>query len=257
MRDPKQRFSTRVENYSRYRPSYPKAILELLAGRCGLVPASVVADVGSGTGILARLFLDHGNPVFGVEPNREMREAAERLLAQYPRFTSVEGSAEVTTLATACVDFVTAGQAFHWFDVGKARAEAARILRPGGWVVLVWNERRTSSTPFLVAYEKLLRTFGTDYERVSREQVDLERIRASFAPCPFEVHTFENSQHFDLEALRGRLLSSSYTPEPGHPNHAPMQAALEAAFHEHASHGEVTFEYDTRVYVGQLQRGEI
>jgi SAM-dependent methyltransferase len=252
MRDPKHRFSTRVENYSRYRPSYPLAILELLAEHCGLVANSVVADLGSGTGILARLFLEYGNPVFGVEPNREMREAGERLLARHSRFTSVEGSAEVTTLATACVDYVTAGQAFHWFDVGKARAEAARILRPGGWVVLVWNERRTSSTPFLEAYERLLRTFGTDYERVSREQVDPERIRAFFAPAPFEAHTFENFQHFDLEGLRGRLLSSSYTPEPEHPNHAPMLVALEALFRDHESRREVTFEYDTRVYIGQL-----
>src|SRR6266446_9260655 len=113
MSAPTERFSNRVENYIRYRPGYPKEIIELLKAECGLFPQSVVADAGSGTGLLAKLFLENGNLVFGIEPNREMRAAGERLLQAYPRFTSIAGTAEATTLPGQSVDFVTAGQAFH------------------------------------------------------------------------------------------------------------------------------------------------
>src|SRR5438876_6048912 len=139
MPDPTQRFSNRVENYVRYRPGYPKEVLTLLKAECGLKADSIIADIGSGTGILAELFLASGNRVFGVEPNREMREAGERLLQAYPRFTSIAGTAEATTLPNQSVDFITAGQAFHWFDRAQCLREFERILRPGGWVVLVWN----------------------------------------------------------------------------------------------------------------------
>jgi ubiquinone/menaquinone biosynthesis C-methylase UbiE len=149
--DVTQRFSSRVDNYIRYRPGYPDAILDTLRDAYGLTPASIVADVGSGTGILTEMFLRHGNVVYGIEPNREMREAAERLLAGYDRFHSVAATAEDTTLGDDSVDLVTAGQAFHWFDPSKARAEFARVLKPGGWVALIWNER-VVTTPFLADY---------------------------------------------------------------------------------------------------------
>ena len=151
MTDPTQRFTSRVEHYVRYRPSYPRDLLDLLETRCGLSSASVVADVGSGTGILSELFLENGNRVIGIEPNKEMREAAERRLRRHPRFTSVAGTAEATTLDDASADFVAAGQAFHWFDPERARTEFSRILKPGGWVVLAWNLRRKEATPFLPA----------------------------------------------------------------------------------------------------------
>src|SRR6266481_5895551 len=164
--DPTQRFANRVENYLRYRPRYPREIVDLLKNECSLGPESVIADLGSGTGFLAEMFLANGNLVYGVEPNGEMREAGEGLLQDYPRFKSVNSLAEATGLAAQSVDFVTAGQAFHWFDRSKCRAEFKRILRPGGWVVLVWNDRRTDSTPFLRAYEQLLHTYATDYAHV-------------------------------------------------------------------------------------------
>ena len=151
MSDSTRRFSSRVDNYVKYRPSYPPEVVELLAAECGLTPGALVADIGAGTGLLAELFLQNGYRVLGVEPNREMRQAGERLLGDYPHFTSIDGTAEVTTLADKSVDIITAGQAFHWFDREKARAEFARILRPGGWVALVWNERRVDATPFLAA----------------------------------------------------------------------------------------------------------
>ena len=256
MSDSTQRFSSRVEDYVRYRPGYPEAIVDLLRAECGLTSESVVADVGSGTGILSELFLRNGNRVFGVEPNREMSEAGERLLAGYANFTSVEGTAEATTLPDGSVDFVTAGQAFHWFDPDKARAEWTRILRPGGWAVIVWNDRRSGGTPFLEGYEALLRRYGTDYERVTHRQFDEERLRAFFGAGGCRQRVFENEQVFDYEGLRGRLLSSSYTPEPGHPNHEPMLGELRRIFEAHAENGVVRVEYDTRVYYGQAGGGE-
>jgi SAM-dependent methyltransferase len=254
MLDPTQRFSTRVENYVRYRPGYPKAILDLLRRECRLTPASVIADIGSGTGISARLFLDNGNRVYGIEPNREMREAGEQLLAQHPRFVSVAAAAEATTLPDALVEFVVAGQAFHWFDREKARAEFVRILKPAGWVVLMWNERRVHDTLFLRNYERLLKTYSTDYAEVDHRRIDAAALGAFFGRGGYRVARFDNKQRFDFEGMRGRLLSSSYAPEPGHPNHDPMLAELRRIFDAHQSHGIVTIPYDTNVYWGHLDR---
>ncbi len=252
MTDPTQRFSSRVGNYVKYRPSYPAAIIDLLAVECGLTPDSIVADVGSGTGLLSELFLKAGNRVWGIEPNREMRAAGEQLLRGYDRFASIAATAEATTLPDRSVDFITAGQAFHWFDRVRAGPEFARILKPEGWLVLIWNERRIDSTPFLRAYEQLLYTYATDYGQVDHKQVDLDVIRAAFPAAAFKSRSFDNHQRFDLEGVQGRLLSSSYAPEAGHPNHAPMLAELASIFEAYQQNGEIVFEYDTRVYYGQF-----
>ena len=169
MTDPTQRFSSRVDNYVKYRPSYPAAIIGLLATECGLTPDSIVADVGSVTGLLAELFLQAGNRVMGIEPNRDMREAGEQLLRGYDRFVSIAAAAEAITLPDHSVDCITAGQSFHWFDRERAGLEFARILKPQGWLVLIWNERRIDSTPFLRAYEQLLHTYSPDYAQVDHK----------------------------------------------------------------------------------------
>jgi SAM-dependent methyltransferase len=247
-----QRFSSRVENYIKYRPHYPPAVIDLLRHECGLSPGSVIADVGSGTGILTELLLTNGTPVFGVEPNKEMREAAERLLSKYPNFKSINGTAEVTTLPNQSVDIVTAGQAFHWFDRDQSRAEFRRILKLGGWVVLLWNDRNISDRPFFKAYENLLVTYGTDYDAVGAKHVDEQTVGSFFGTRAFRRTHFPNEQVFDYDGLKGRLLSSSYAPEPGHPKHTPMLDALSAIFQEHQTGGKVTFEYDTTVYYGRL-----
>ena len=252
--DPTRRFSSRVEDYIKYRPSYPRAVVELLGDECGLNPASVVADVGSGTGILSELFLRNGNRVYGVEPNREMREAGERLLSAYENFVSVEARAEATTLPDASVDFVTAGQSFHWFERDAARREFGRILRPGGWVVLIWNDWSTERSPFLRDYERMLIDFGTDYREVSnRYDSEDDLIRPFFSPGGIHLKTFGNQQVFDFEGLKGRLLSSSFVPEPDHPNFAPMIERLASIFERHARDGRVAFDYDTKVYYGRLE----
>lgn len=151
-------FSQRVDNYIKYRPRYPQAILDLLVAECQLNSGHVIADVGSGTGILAELFLQNGNSVIGVEPDPDMRAGAQYYLQDFPRFTSIAARAEATMLPDGAVDFVSVGQAFHWFDVEQARKEFVRILVPSGWVVLVWNVRRASGTPFLEPLQQFWET---------------------------------------------------------------------------------------------------
>ncbi|MFZ0201556.1 MAG: class I SAM-dependent methyltransferase [Candidatus Sulfotelmatobacter sp.] len=245
------RFSDRVENYVRYRPGYPPEVLRTLKTECGLAPNHLVADVASGTGIWTRALLENGNSVIGIEPNPEMREAGERLLAGFPKFTSIMGTAEATTLRDHSVDFVMAAQAAHWFDRQRARSEFVRVLRPGGWLALLWNERLTDTTGFLRDYEQLLLTYGTDYQDIRHEHTTSE-VNQFFDPAPFQQRAFEMRQEFDYVGVEGRLLSSSYAPGPDHPQHLPMLRELRRIFDAHSVSGRATFEYKTRLYFGRL-----
>jgi SAM-dependent methyltransferase len=248
---PTERFSSRVENYVRYRPGYPSEVLGLLKTECGLTSKSIVADIAFGTGIFTRLLLENGNRVFGVEPNTNMRLAGEEYLASFPQFTSVAGTAESTTLAGKSVDFVTAAQAAHWFNLAEARKEFARILKPQGWVVLLWNERRIDSSAFLRSYEQLLLTYGLDYKEVRHEHTTTT-IHQFFEASPCRSHTFESIQHLDYDGLEGRLLSSSYIPPAGHPSYEPMLKELKRTFEAAQISGKVALEYNTLVYFAQL-----
>jgi SAM-dependent methyltransferase len=251
--DSKERFSNRVEDYVRYRPGYPREILDVLRDECGLTAESVVVDVGSGTGLLAQLFLENGNVVYGVEPNAAMRDAGEQYLEKYRHFCSVAGSAEATTLQDACADFIVAGQAFHWFEPKAARAEFERVLRPRGWVAVIWNERVSDRTAFQREYEQLLRAYCADYEKVAATYPQDERMKDFFGRGAFGMKSFANGQLFDFDGLRGRLLSSSYAPAVGHPKHELMLAALRRLFDAHAEGERVRFEYETHVCYGQLE----
>lgn len=247
-----QRFSDRVENYIRYRPGYPEGVLDILRRDGGLTPESVIADVGSGTGISSELFLKQGNAVYGVEPNDEMRGAAERLLSHSPRFHSVNGTAEATTLPDHSVDLVVAGQAFHWFDQTRVRREFHRILKPGGQVVLLWNTRRTDSSAFLREYEDLLQRFGTDYAAVRHDNPSADQLATFFQPGTYRRHTLENEQRFDWDGLRGRLLSSSYVPSQGEANYEPMLTTLREIFDRHQRDDRVCVEYDCEIHLGEV-----
>jgi SAM-dependent methyltransferase len=245
------RFSDRVENYIRYRPGYPAEALNVLRNECRLIPSHTIADIASGTGIWTRALLENGNRVFGVEPNADMRLAGDRLLAEFPKFTSIAGSAEATTLSENSLDFVTSAQAAHWFNRVAARREFVRILKPDGWLVLLWNEREVDTTPFLRDYEQLLLSYGTDYEDVRHERTT-DSVNEFFDPAPYEERVFANRQEFDYAGLEGRLLSSSYAPGPGHSKHDPMLRELRRIFDLRAVDGKVAFNYKTRVYFGRI-----
>jgi SAM-dependent methyltransferase len=246
-RDPKARFSDRVDDYVRYRPRYPIEVLRTLEGELGTRPDTTrVVDIGCGTGISADLFLRQGYAVIGVEPNAAMRAAAETLLASSPRFRSVEGSAEATNLPDASADLVIAAQAFHWFDPVAARREVRRLLAPGGAVALMWNDRRVGTHPFLQGYDDAIRKWAIDYAKVNHQNLSDDDIASFFGPdgC--------SSRTFDWEGLLGRALSSSYVPARGQPGHDELVAELRGLFDAHASDHQVRFEYDTRLHFGTL-----
>lgn len=252
MTDPTRRFSGRVRDYDRWRPGYPRGILDRIAGEGLLPPGVVVADVGAGTGRLTRLLLDRGARVIAVEPNAEMRAACERRLGGREGFRAVDGRAEATGLDDGCVDLVTAAQAAHWFDLEASRREFRRILRPGGSVALIWNLRRSGATPFMAAYEALLREHGTDYERVAHDGLDRASLDRFFGAGRYGSGSLPNRQVLDREGLRGRVLSASYVPAPGEDGHEALIAALDALFDAHARDGLVRLDYDTCLHLGAL-----
>jgi SAM-dependent methyltransferase len=249
--DPTRRFSNRVADYIRFRPRYPDGLIPLLQKEIGLDRSWAIADVGSGTGISSEPFLAFGNTVFGVEPNDEMRQAAESVLKTFANFRSINGAAEATTLPSQSVNAVIAGQAFHWFNAEKSRAEFARILKPGGWVVLIWNRRHIDTSPFLRDYEALLNTHGIDYDKIRHDHIDAATIAGIFA-TGHQYRVLANEQVFDFAGLRGRLLSCSYVPAEGQPGFAPMLADLQRIFDKHHDAQRVRFEYDTDVYFGKV-----
>lgn len=253
--DPTKRFSPRVSDYVKYRPDYPRQIIPLLHQTIALTPDWVVADVGCGTGISCRMFLEHGNAVFGVEPNADMLDAARGEYVAQSRFHPVSGAAEATTLADASVDLVLAAQAFHWFDRPACAVEWKRVLQPqpGGWVMLLWNTRLAEAGDFARDYDALLMKYGTDYKEVAhRTPITLDELTAIFG-VPFDHLTLPNEQQFDLEGLKGRVRSSSYTPLPDQPGYEPLFNGLESLFNQYQQSGKVAFEYETEIFLGKVK----
>jgi SAM-dependent methyltransferase len=246
-----ERFSNRVANYVKYRPDYPREILRFLQAELNLQADSIIADIGSGTGISTRLFLENGNTVYGVEPNAAMRAAAEEFLKDFPNFKSVDGTSENTGLPENSVDLVTAAQAFHWFDAERARLEFRRILKPSGCVVLIWNERQLDTNEFLREYENFLLEYGTDYAKVRHDNVSDEKL-ARFFSGDLKTATFENRQIFDFEGLQGRALSASYMLTERDARFEEMTKSLRSLFTKHAENDRISVLYDTNVYYGKL-----
>ena len=248
--NPLKRFSSRVENYVKYRPDYPISIMNFLKNSLSLKSNNIIADVGSGTGILSEMLLKNDNTVYAVEPNKEMREAAEKLLNRYIKFKSVNATAESTGLESKSIDLITSAQAFHWFNQEKAKIEFKRILKDAGWVVLIWNSRVVDSDEFMIEYEKFLLKFSTDYSKVNHKNISKDIFEKFFKKC-YELN-FPHTQSFDFEGLKGRLLSSSYAPDENSPGYVPMIQNLKELFQEHQINGVVEFNYTTEVYFGNL-----
>ena len=242
---PTERFSSRVEHYVRFRPGYPKETIAVLRDECGLTSDSLVADIAFGTGLFTRLLLETGNRVIGVEPNADMRRAGEEYLAAFPNFTSVEGTAEATTLPSHSLDFVTAAQAAHWFDRDKSLVEFRRILKPGGYLVLLWNDRLVDAPGFNRDYEQLVLQYGTDYAEVKRRDAAAAHF---FRDIPCSKRSLPNHQYMDFDALQGRLLSSSYIPQPAEESYEPMIADLMKLFEKYQQDGRVQMGYETKMY---------
>lgn len=250
--NPLARFSSRVRNYVLYRPDYPPALADFVERDLGLIAGSVIADVGSGTGKLGVLFLERGYRVVGIEPNDEMREAAEELKERFPGFVNLAGQAEALPLEDGSVQAVMAGQAFHWFDAEKTRAELRRVLAPGGLVLLIWNDRSADATPFLRAYERLLTERCPEYSEIASRYANEDVLRAFFGSAGFREERFYNEQVFDWQGLKGRALSSSYIPASG-PEGDAFMAELQKLFAEHNQDGRVAFVYNTQLFYGKIQ----
>jgi SAM-dependent methyltransferase len=250
--NPTDRFTDRVESYRLHRPGYPHAIVDLLARECGLTGASTIADIAAGTGLLSEIFLEHGYSVNAVEPNAPMRAVCESLQPRFPHLHCFDGTAEATGLPDQSTDLITAAQAMHWFDLPRTRAEFARILRPHGWRAVIYNERRIGGDAFHEGYEQILRNYGTDYLQVQRQHLSAESIDAFFLPREAHHALFPNEQHLTLEALEGRIRSSSYMPQPGDPGFEEMRIAIEKLHTKHQSNNTVTLRYDCTITYGHL-----
>jgi SAM-dependent methyltransferase len=245
------RFTGLAEDYAKYRPSYPEAAIDFILSHCQLGPPSQLVDVGCGTGISSRLFAEHGLCVIGIDPNDEMRRRAEatapsarNLLLSYRK-----GTAEATALPDACADAVLAAQAFHWFQPELTLTEFRRILKPGGWVILMWNER-DETDPCTSDYGKVIRTApdtaAVEGPRGQAGQVLLDSpLFVNAARFPFT-----HEQMLDEEGLQGRAFSASYAPRE--PTAAQAFAtALRGVFAHWQRDGIVTLRYTTTLYVAR------
>lgn len=251
--DPKKRFSHTVEYYAKYRPGYPPDVIPFLQVHSDFSPQTRIADIGAGTGISSEHFLKNGNDVYGVEPNEDMRRVSEGLRKLYPKFHPIAGSAEETTLEGASVDLVTIAQAFHWFDVAKSRQEFQRILKPNGSVLILWNHRKVDRSGFSRDYEDFIWKFAVDYAKVKQTDIRLDVLQHFFGHDRFTRAILQNAQSLDLESLQGRVLSSSYMPQEGHPHFEEMLESLTRIFQRYSVEGLISIEYDTEVYWGRFQ----
>lgn len=250
--DSKQRFSDRVASYIAGRPHYPSAVVTHLESIGALRAGHVVADVGVGTGLSAEPFLKAGYRVVGIEPNEPMRRGGAEYLSHYADYEARDGNAEASGLAPASVDLVIAGQAFHWFDAARFRAESLRILRRGGWAALIWNDRSRDATPFLAGYEALLVEYGTDYLSIRHGHEASEDIAAYFGgsiPAPAHI---EHARRVDWATMAAQAASASYLPAPGRPRHDEFFAALRALFDAQAVDGTVELRYRCRIHAAPL-----
>jgi SAM-dependent methyltransferase len=246
---PTERFSGIVENYARYRPGYPGEIISILEEKYNMENGKVIGDIGSGTGIFSKLLIEAGYFVFCVEPNDEMRIYSENEFAGLQNFKSVKGTAEKTNLSSQSVDAITAAQSFHWFDTFPVIDEFNRILKPDGYIILIWNDRRSDNNDFMNQYEKLLTRYCPDYSETSHKNYSSDRINSIFSGYNIDFYQIENHQDLNLDAFLGRLKSCSYCLKKDHENYNLLMDEITTLHTAFQSNGIVRFEYDTIMYV--------
>jgi len=250
--DPTKRFSDRVDNYVKYRPGYPDEVITFLQNECNLSGDSVIADIGSGTGIFTKLLLDRGYKVYAVEPNQDMQLAAKQQLGSNKNFSAVDGSAEATTLPAGGIDLIVCAQAFHWFNNEKTKAEFKRILKHGGHAALIWNNRLANVNEFSTAYETLLKQDSIDYTQVNHRNISDIDFKAFFKDGQYKAVKFPNAQIFDEDGFLGRAFSSSYVPAEGTEAGEKFRELLKDIFAKYNKNGEVSFHYQTELYLGKI-----
>lgn len=239
--------------YSKYRPSYAEEFIDYLYSEVGLTEESVIADIGSGTGILTKQLLARKSKVFAVEPNDDMREIAQADLKHYKNFVSVNATAENTSLQPKSVDFITVAQAFHWFDVKGFKAECERILKPDGKVILVWNCRDEESK-MVIDNDEVNRRFCPDFKGFTggtRGNVE-QNVLKEFFSGGYEERVFDNDITYEIDGFLGRNMSSSYSLKENDDDHAAYLEALEDVFDKHSVNGVAIMPNFTQCYVGRI-----
>jgi len=250
--DPTKRFSDRVENYIKYRPSYPPEVTTFLQAACHLPDRAVISDIGAGTGIFSGLLLQKGYTVYAVEPNEAMQSAAIDQFKNDQNFHPVTGTVENTTLASKSAELVVCAQAFHWFDAKKTQAEFKRILKDEGYVALIWNNRDASVDEFSEAYEKILKNDSIDYNKVNHRNIADIDFKAFFKDGLYQTVKYPNVQVFDEAGFLGRAFSSSYVPQEGTEEGEKFKVLLKDMFAKYNKNGQVSFHYQTEIYLGKV-----
>jgi len=250
----KERFTGKADLYKKFRPSYPKEFIDYLYSQVGFNQDSAVADIGSGTGIFSRLLLERGSKVYCIEPNEDMRRTAIQDLSGFANFIPVSAPAENTGLQDNSVDFVTAAQAFHWFDRQAFKSECQRILKPGGKVVLVWNTRdyeiEIIKKDYIIREKYAIDKKGLGTDGGPRKAY----IDDFFLNNTYESKNFENNLQYDRESWIGRNLSASYAPkiEAKPEQYHEFIRELGDLFDEYSVNGIMEFPQFTQSYVGRV-----
>lgn len=247
--DNTKKFTGKAAVYANARPGYAPVFINHLSS-IGIGKNSIVADIGSGTGIFSKELLEMGCTVYGVEPNEDMRREAKKSLAQFEIFYPVDGSAEKTTLYENSVDFITVAQAFHWFDAVEFKLECRRILKNSGKVILIWNSRVMDS-PLVKENEQIFKMFCKDFKGFSGgiSYMD-ESIKAFFED--FEVLRFQNDLQFDKLKFIGRNLSASYSLKENDSEYDSYVLHLEKLFDKYATDDKLIVPNETIAYIGQI-----
>lgn len=249
--DNTKKFSGRADDYTKGRPGYPSAFIDFLYNDYGFSELSVIADIGAGTGKFSKQLLDRGSMVYCVEPNNDMRAIAEKELSNYSKFISVKGSADNTMLDDSSIDFVTAAQAFHWFDANKFHEECKRILKPDGKIILVWNTRDMSSEFNVKSYE-IYRKYCPDFKGYHGGMKDDDERISNFFNNDFKKISFENPIAFTKDRFITRSLSASYSLKNGDNGFEDYVEELEDLFERYCINGLVTMKNNTVAYIGGI-----